>query len=134
MHLNRTDNAMIWYGLESRKFHKIVNATWIYLRPDYIEWQLVEHASRLKRKEKGALCVELDYKLSKDVYKLNYSRAYKLHLQCIAIYAHSAITEHGKELRAEAREKNGNVSLMEIVNATATIPRAVASLFKLFIL
>jgi hypothetical protein len=83
MHLNRTDNAMIWYSLESRKFHKIVNATWIYLRPDYIEWQLVEHASRLKRKEKGALCVEVDYKVSKDVYKFNYSRAYNLHLQCI---------------------------------------------------
>ena len=43
---------MFWYSLESRKFHKIVNATWIYLRPDYIERQLVEHASRLKRKEK----------------------------------------------------------------------------------
>jgi hypothetical protein len=50
----------------------------------------------------------------------------------LAIYVHSAITEHGKELRAEAREKNGNVSLMEVVNATATMPRAVTLLFKLF--
>jgi hypothetical protein len=50
----------------------------------------------------------------------------------LAIYVHSATTEHGKEQRAKAREKNGNVSLMEVVNATATMPRAVTLLFKLF--